>query len=232
MRCVGEDVPVNADQTLDPTGQIAAMRRSYEAGGLDEADLAPTWLDQFHRWFIDATTAGLTEPNAMVLATASDDGRPSLRTVLCKGIDERGVVFFTNLESTKGLQARGNPYASVLFPWHLLQRQVILAGGVERASDAEADAYFATRPHGSKIGAWASPQSTVIDSRDALARTWEELAERYPEGSDVPRPPQWGGLRIVPETVEFWQGRRNRLHDRLRFRRTESGEWTVERLAP
>jgi pyridoxamine 5'-phosphate oxidase len=228
---MSEDGAVTASEPLDPTGTIAAMRRSYEVGGLSEADLAPTWLEQFRRWFADAHAAGLTEPNAMVLATASDDGRPSARTVLCKGVGERGVVLFTNLESTKGLQARGNPYATVLFPWHLLQRQVIVSGGVERASDEEADAYFASRPYGSQIGAWASPQSTVIGSRAELEQRWAQVAARYPEGLPVPRPAQWGGLRIVPETVEFWQGRRDRLHDRLRFRR-HGGDWIVERLAP
>jgi pyridoxamine 5'-phosphate oxidase len=228
---IREDGRVTASEPLDPTGTIAAMRRSYEAGGLSEDDLAPTWFEQFQRWFAAATAAGLTEPNAMVLATASDDGRPTARTVLCKGVDERGVVLYTNLESTKGVQALGNPYATVLFPWHLLQRQVIVSGTVVRASEAEADGYFASRPYGSQVGAWASPQSSVIASRAEIEQIWAQVSARYPEGTPVPRPPHWGGLRIVPESVEFWQGRRDRLHDRLRFRRV-GDDWSVERLAP
>jgi pyridoxamine 5'-phosphate oxidase len=207
------------------------MRRVYEQGGLDERDLAPDWLTQFTRWFDDAVVAGLAEPNAMVVATAAPDARPSTRTVLLKGVSERGFVFFTNHGSRKAREALANPQASLLFPWHPLQRQVIVVGAVEPLDPDASDAYFASRPHGSKIGALASPQSTVLSSRAELEASAAEVAARYPEGSVVPRPEGWGGFVVVPATVEFWQGRPNRLHDRLQFRRA-GGEWVVERLAP
>jgi len=213
----------------DPLGQLAAMRRSYAAAGLEEADLAPTWLGQFGRWFADAVAAPLIEPNAMVVATATPDARPSARTVLLKGVDERGFAFYTNLDSRKGREARANPHAAIVFPWHEMGRQVLVNGPVEAVSAEESDAYFATRPRDARLGAHASPQSQVIASRDALDDALEELAARYP--ADVPRPDNWGGLRVVPVTVEFWQGRMHRLHDRLRYRR-EAGGWVVERLAP
>jgi pyridoxamine 5'-phosphate oxidase len=209
---------------------LAAMRRSYELGGLSEEDLAPTWLEQARRWLDDAVRAGVPEANAMVLATADEAGRPSARTVLLKGLDERGLVCFTNLGSRKAREALANPHAAAVFPWIALQRQLVVTGTVERVEDAEADAYFATRPPGSRLGAHASPQSQVIASRDELLRAREEAAARF--GDDVPRPPHWGGLRLVPETVECWQGRPDRLHDRLRFRRSGDGRWVVERLAP
>jgi pyridoxamine 5'-phosphate oxidase len=217
--------------TFDPAAAVrmADMRRSYEEHGLDETELAPTWLGQFHRWFADMETAGLVEPNAMVLATADPSGRPSARTVLCKGVDERGFLLFTNLHSRKGAEALANPQASLLFPWHPLQRQVLVTGTVERVDDADADLYWASRPYGSRLGGAASRQSEVIPSRAVLEEERDRLAREYPE--DVPRPEDWGGLRIRPETVEFWQGRRDRLHDRLRFR-AENGGWVTERLAP
>jgi pyridoxamine 5'-phosphate oxidase len=214
----------------DPLAQLAAMRRSYAAAGLDEADLAPTWLEQFQRWFADAVAAPLIEPNAMVVATATPDARPSARTVLLKAVDERGFVFYTNLESRKGREALANPRAAIVFPWHEMGRQVIVDGGVEEVSGAESDAYFATRPRDARLAAVASPQSQVIASREELDAAHAELAARYPD-EDVPRPEHWGGLRVVPETVEFWQGRQHRLHDRLRYRR-DGGPWAVERLAP
>jgi pyridoxamine 5'-phosphate oxidase len=205
------------------------MRRSYTRSGLDEDHVAPTWLEQLRVWLGEA--AELLEPNAMVLGTAGADGRPSARTVLLKGLDERGLVFYTNLDSRKGRDLRANPYASLLFPWVELQRQVALAGRVEEVGPGESDAYFATRPYGSQIGALASPQSEVIAGRDVLERARDELLARHPEGGPVPRPPHWGGLRLVPDEVEFWQGRPDRLHDRLRYRR-DGERWVVERLAP
>src|SRR4051794_15605961 len=205
------------------------MRRSYRRMGLSEDDLAATWLRQFEHWLADAVAAGIGEPNAMVLATADERGRPSARTVLLKGVDDAGFVFFTNRESRKGRELAANPRAALLFPWHDLQRQVVAEGGVEPLARAEDDAYFATRPHGSQLGALASPQSRVVASRDVLERAFAEAAERYPD--TVPRPPHWGGLRVRPDVVEFWQGRPDRLHDRLRYR-LEDGGWVVERLAP
>lgn len=207
------------------------MRRAYELGGLDEADLAATWLEQFKRWFADAVEAGIAEPSAMVLATADGDGAPSTRTVLLKGVDARGFVLYTNLNSRKGAEAMANPRGALTFPWIALQRQVCVTGRVERVAGEEADAYFASRPHGSQLSAHASPQSAAVASRAELVRRFEELGERWPEGTEVPRPERWGGLRVVPDGVELWQGRPDRLHDRLRFRAVGSG-WVVERLAP
>ena len=209
------------------------MRGFYVAGTLDESDLAGTWLTQFERWLDDAINGGVPESNAMVMSTADASGRPSARTVLLKSVDERGFVLYTNLESRKGRDVAANPYASLVFPWIALHRQVVVNGAVERVADAEADEYFATRPHGSQLGALASHQSRVIPSRAVLDQARAELALRYPDGRGVPRPRHWGGLRIVPESVEFWQGRADRLHDRLRYRRDErSGGWVVERQAP
>lgn len=205
------------------------MRRSYRRTGLSEDDLAGTWLRQFEHWLADAVAAGVGEPNAMVVATAGADARPSARTVLLKGVDDDGFVFFTNRESRKGRELEANPRAALLFPWHDLQRQVIVEGPVEPLTAAEDDAYFATRPHGSRLGAMASPQSRVVESREVLERAFAEAAERHP--ADVPRPPHWGGMRVRPDAVEFWQGRPDRLHDRLRYR-LEKGAWVTERLAP
>ena len=205
------------------------MRRTYRRMGLSEDDLAPTWLRQFEHWLADAVAAGIGEPNAMVLATADAQGRPSARTVLLKGVDDDGFVLFTNRDSRKGREVAANPRAALLFPWHDLQRQVIAEGPVAPLTADEDDAYFATRPHGSRLGALASPQSEVIPSRDALQAAFDEAAKRYPDA--VPRPPHWGGLRLAPDAVEFWQGRPDRLHDRLRYRR-EGDAWVVERLAP
>lgn len=216
----------------DPFGpqRLAAMRRSYVEGGLDESELAPTWLEQLRRWMADAARHDVLEPNAMVLATAGADGVPSARTVLLKGLDEHGLVFFTNYDSRKGGQLSENPRAAILFPWHALQRQVHVEGTVARIPAADSDAYWATRPHGSMIGALASPQSEVIGSRDKLEAAAGELLSRY-DNQTVPRPAHWGGYRLTPSSVEFWQGRLDRLHDRLRYRR-DAGAWIVERLAP
>lgn len=210
------------------------MRRPYDAaGGLMEDDLAPTWIEQFERWLDEAVADNrLVEPNSVVLATADPECRPSARTVLLKGVDERGFVIYTNLESRKGRDALANPNAALVFDWIELQRQVVVTGSVERVSDEEADAYFATRPRGSQIGAHASTQSSVIGSRDELDEACAAASTRYPDREPVPRPPHWGGLRIAPDTVEFWHGRPNRLHDRLRYRREPSGVWVTERLAP
>ena len=217
--------------TLEPPSP-AAMRRDYtERGPLLESDLAADWTGQFAAWFAAAAAHGLPEPNAMVVATAGADGRPSARTVLLKEYDGQGFVFFTNYESRKGADLAANPYASLVFPWFPMQRQVIAAGAVERVTRAETEAYFASRPRGSQLGAWASPQSRVVPDRAAVEAGLTAATERFADGP-VPAPPHWGGLRLRPETVEFWQGRSSRLHDRLRYRRTEEGTWVVERLAP
>lgn len=211
---------------------LAAMRRNYAAAGLSEADLAPTWLEQFNSWLTAATAAGVAEPNAMVLATADAAGRPSARTVLLKGVAESGFVFFTNRASRKGEEIGVNASVALCFPWIDLERQVTVTGTATPVDDAEADRYFALRPWGSRIGALASAQSEVIPGRGVLETARSELAARYPEGTDVPRPATWGGYRIAPESVEFWQGREDRLHDRLRYRRSADDEWVVERLSP
>ncbi|MEV1287825.1 pyridoxamine 5'-phosphate oxidase [Micromonospora sp. NPDC049679] len=223
-----EDVDVTGD-----TPQPAQMRREYrQEKGLSQEDLADDWQTQFGRWFADALAAGLPEPNAMIVATADERGRPSSRTVLLKGYDGRGFTFYTNYRSRKGTEALANPYASLLFPWFAMHRQVAVCGAVVPVDRAETDAYFASRPRGSQLGAWASPQSQVLPDRAALDVGFETVAERFPDGVPVPAPPHWGGLRVVPETVEFWQGRPSRLHDRLRYRRGAQGEWLIERLAP
>jgi pyridoxamine 5'-phosphate oxidase len=214
------------------TRRLEDMRGLYAAHTLDETELADTWLGQFERWLDEAIAAPLPEPNAMVLATADGAGRPSARTVLLKVVDERGFVLYTNLESHKGRDVAANPHAALVFPWTQLHRQVNVTGVVEHVADDEADAYFASRPRGSRLGALASPQSSVIPSRAVLDGARADLEERYPDGAEIPRPAHWGGLRVVPGAVEFWQGRPDRLHDRLRYRREADGRWVVERLAP
>ncbi|MFD9126442.1 pyridoxamine 5'-phosphate oxidase [Kitasatospora sp. NPDC059571] len=210
------------------------MRKHYQHEGLAEGDLAADPVEQFTRWFHEADEAGVTEPNAMVLSTADAAGRPSARTVLLKGYDRRGFVFYTNYGSRKGAELAVNPQASLLFPWIALARQVVVCGRVEKVGRDETAAYFRTRPHGSQLGAWASEQSSPVAGREILERRYAELAARYPEGEGVPVPPFWGGYRVVPETVEFWQGRENRLHDRLVYLAADGGEgdWRVERLCP
>ncbi|MEU6766830.1 pyridoxamine 5'-phosphate oxidase [Streptomyces sp. NPDC046853] len=224
---------------------IAAIRAHYGIDGLVEADLPATPFELFALWFTQALAAAgdglLHEPNAMVVSTADTEGRPSSRTVLLKGYDEGGFVFFTNYESRKARELAANPNIALLFPWHPMARQVIVTGTAERVTREETVAYFRTRPHGSQLGAWASAQSSVIATRDELDRAYDDLAARYPEGEQVPAPAHWGGFRVEPRSVEFWQGRANRLHDRLRYERTgrtepteptEGAEWTVERLSP
>jgi pyridoxamine 5'-phosphate oxidase len=213
-------------------GQATAdLRRDYDRDVLLEVEAAADPLAQFRRWFDDALAGEIYEPNAMALATVAPGGQPSLRMVLLKDFDARGFVFYTNLESRKAVELAGNPQASLLFWWDRLHRQVRVEGPVELVDAAEADAYFASRPYGSRIGAWASPQSRVIAGRAPLEAQEAELRSRFPEGEPVPRPPHWGGYRVLPSALEFWQGRADRLHDRLVYTR-EGGEWRIARLAP
>ena len=195
------------------------------------ADLHADAIAQFSRWLEEAFRAGVIEPNAMSLATAWKDGRPLVRTVLLKGVDSRGFVFYTNMESRKARQLAENPNASLLFPWLSLERQVIVTGPVSRLSTIEAVKDFAIRPRDSQISAWASPQSSKISSRKFLEIEWESMKRKFGEGK-VPLPPFWGGYRVAPETVEFWQGGQNRLHDRFEYTRQSNGSWTIDRLAP
>ena len=208
---------------------VAALRRNYTRDGLRRGELDPDPIGQFRKWFTEATAAELVEPNAMVLST-TDGKRPSSRTVLLKAYDERGFVFFTNYESRKALEIAVDAHVSLLFPWYPLERQVGIIGRAERISAAESLAYFASRPHGSRLGAWVSQQSTVINSRKFLEMKWDEMKRKFADG-EIPLPSFWGGIRVVPTEIEFWQGRENRLHDRFRY--TGSGDgWAIERLSP
>jgi pyridoxamine 5'-phosphate oxidase len=211
--------------------QIDVQRTEYDSGKLERADLKASPFEQFAAWFEQVCQSKVIEPNAMSLATAGADGRPSVRTVLLKSYDTRGFVFFTNFESRKARQLMENPNASLLFPWLALQRQVIISGRVERVSAAESLAYFITRPRGSQIGAWISQQSSVVTSRKLLEMKWAEMQRKFSDGA-IPLPDWWGGFRVVPREIEFWQGRVNRLHDRFLYTAQDDGSWTIERLAP
>jgi pyridoxamine 5'-phosphate oxidase len=208
----------------------ANLRKEYTRAGLSRSDVDPDPIVQFHEWFEETLAADLHEPNAMILATATQDGRPSARTVLLKGYDRRGLVFYTNYEGRKAHELEANPACALLFYWGELERQVRIEGHANRLPDEESDAYFASRPRGSRLGAWASQQSRPVEHRSVLEERIRALEAEY-ESREVPRPPFWGGYRVRPEVVEFWQGRQNRLHDRLVYRRTGGG-WKMERLQP
>ena len=210
---------------------LADLRKDYSLAGLAESDLSRDPFRQFEQWFQEAEAAKIPEPNAMTLATTDGEGRPSARTVLLKGIDGRGFVFYSNYESRKGRELAGNPRVALLFPWVALERQVIVEGAVTKLAREESETYFHTRPRASQLAAWGSQQSSIIVGRAVLEDAMKALEKKY-AGQEVPLPPHWGGWRVAPETVEFWQGRRSRLHDRLRYRRGKNGDWSVERLAP
>ncbi len=198
--------------------------------GLTDEEAGPDPFALFDRWYREAREAGLYLPESMALATATADGRPSVRQVLLKAFDERGFVFYTNYDSRKGEEIAENPRAALAVHWPILQRQVRINGGVEKTTEEESYAYFSSRPRGSQVGAWASDQSSVLGGREDLERSFREAQERF-GGGDIPLPSFWGGYRVIPETFEFWQGRADRLHDRLRFTRAD-GEWTIDRLYP
>jgi len=212
--------------TLD----LAALRRDYALATLDERDVDADPIRQFERWFADAAAARVLEPNAMTLSTATRDGVPSARIVLLKGVDANGFAFYTDYRSRKGAELAENPLAALTFLWKEIERQVRITGSVSRVSTQESDAYFRTRPLGSRLGAWASHQSAVLASREELEARVQDVIGRFPDG-DVPLPPHWGGFRVAPDEIELWQGRPDRLHDRLLYRRGERG-WEISRLSP
>ncbi len=209
---------------------FADLRKDYGLSALLEKELAREPFRQFEKWFQEAEAAKIAEPNAMILSTAGTSG-PSSRTVLLRGLDGRGFVFYSHYESRKGRELTTNPRASLLFPWLALERQVIVEGTVTRVPREESETYFHSRPHASQLAAWALAQSTPVADREAIDTAFKAAEKKF-AGREVPLPPHWGGWRLAPETIEFWQGRRNRLHDRLRYRRETTGDWVVERLAP
>jgi pyridoxamine 5'-phosphate oxidase len=211
---------------------VADLRQNYTFGDLEEQEVSSNPIEQFQSWFQDALNANLIEPNAMTLATASVDGKPTARIVLLKGYDERGFVFYTNYNSTKGKQLLGNPWGALVFYWDKLERQVRIEGQVVKVSEEESDLYFHSRPIASQIGAWTSDQSEVIANRVVLENKQAQLAQKYANLEMIPRPSHWGGFRLIPDVIEFWQGRPSRLHDRLVYRLQEDQTWKIERLSP
>jgi len=210
---------------------VTRLRKEYTRSGLKESDVASDPIEQFRSWFDEVLAADLHEPNAMTLATATQEGRPSARVVLLKGFDERGFVFYTSYVGRKSEELETNPNCALVFYWGELERQVRVEGRASRVSEEESDEYFGSRPRGSRLGAWASEQSRPVEGRGALEERLRGLEAEY-EGREVPRPPFWGGYQVEPEVIEFWQGRENRLHDRLVYRRSDNGEWGRERLQP
>jgi pyridoxamine 5'-phosphate oxidase len=227
-RLLGYGGGSEVEVVMDPS--LAAMRRDYASAGLSKADALADPIEQFQRWFDDARRAEVHEPNAMTLATVDAEGQPAARIVLLKGVDRRGLAFFTNRESRKADHIGANPKAALVFWWGPLERQVRFEGTIEDVAAAEADAYFQSRPKGSQLAAWASAQSRLIGDRAELEAAERHHRERFGDGP-VPRPSFWGGYRLVPARIEFWHGRQNRLHDRLRYTRGDEG-WRIERLAP
>ncbi len=215
--------------TMHPT--IADLRKDYTLEDLTETEVDPNPFIQFKQWFEQALSAQLPEPNAMTIATATPDGKPSARMVLLKDFDERGFVFFTNYNSRKGQELAENPQAALVFWWAELERQVRIIGHVEQVSEAESDKYFYSRPENSRLGAWASRQSEAITSREVLEQNLQQLQHQY-ENQEIPRPSHWGGLRVIPTEIEFWQGRPSRLHDRLLYTRLDTQTWKIQRLSP
>jgi pyridoxamine 5'-phosphate oxidase len=210
---------------------VTDLRKEYTLQGLNETDLDPNPFKQFQKWFDQALEAQLLEPNAMTLATVTEDCKPSARVVLLKHFDEQGFVFYTNYKSQKGQEVAQNPWAALVFWWAELERQVRAEGHIQKVPDSESEEYFQSRPWGSRLGSWVSQQSQVISSREVLENRLQELKVRY-QDQQVPRPPHWGGYRLSPISVEFWQGRPSRLHDRLRYRRLSNDNWLIERLSP
>lgn len=210
---------------------IASIRRDYSLQTLDESGVAPNPIDQFAVWWKEAVSSDIDEVNAMTLATVGADGMPAARIVLLKGYDANGFVFFTNYESKKGQDLLKNPFAAIVFFWKELERQVRISGAVEKVSADESDAYFQSRPAGSRLGAWASPQSKVISSRKVIEAQLESFQQIYQQ-QNIPRPTHWGGYRVVPHTIEFWQGRSSRLHDRIQYKKDAADNWMISRLAP
>jgi pyridoxamine 5'-phosphate oxidase len=210
---------------------IADLRKDYTLQDLTETEVDPNPFIQFKKWFEQALAAQLPEPNAMTLATATPDAQPAARMVLLKDFDERGFVFFTNYNSHKGLELAENPQAALVFWWAELERQVRICGRVEKVSEQESDGYFNSRPPNSRLGAWVSNQSEVVESREVLEQRMQEFQSKF-ENQEIPRPPHWGGLRVIPSEIEFWQGRPSRLHDRLLYTLLDDGSWKIERLSP